>query len=94
MEIYNLKIVHTQDITENIKPTLSYIYMWGKEIGKPLFEFLVSKLENKHPGKHYLVKDIIDELDQKIDKNLGIVNPDLFTKDKKYVLLSIEKDNT
>jgi len=91
LDIYNLKIIDQHDITENIKPTLKYIYMWGNEIGKPIFDFIVGKLEKKHPGKHFLLKDIIDEMENKINKNLGTVNPDLFTKDKKYVLLSIEK---
>jgi len=93
LDIYNLKIVHQQDITENIKPTLDYIYMWGNSIGKPIFEFLVGKLEKKHPGKHYLLNEVIGELEEKIEKNLVTVNPQLFSKDKKYVLMSIERTN-
>ena len=91
LDIYNLKIVHQLDITENIKPTLAYIYMWGNEIGKPLFDFMAGKLEKKHPGKHYILKDVIDTLEEKIDKNLDTVNPGVFVRDKKYVLLSIER---
>jgi len=91
LDIYNLAVVHQQDITENIKPTLKYIHMWGNEIGKPIFEFLTGKLQTKHPGKHYLLKDSIDSLDKKIDKNLDTVDPEIFTRGKKYVLLSIEK---
>lgn len=90
LDAHNLKIIHSHDITENIRPTLDYIYMWGNEIGKPIFDFIVGKLERKHPGKHYLLSDVISEMENKIDKNLGTVNPALFTKDKKYILLSIE----
>jgi cyclopropane fatty-acyl-phospholipid synthase-like methyltransferase len=86
----NLEIIYQKDITANICPTLDFIYMWGNEIGKPIFEFMVAKLERKHPGKHYLVEDVIGELNSKIDKNLDIVNPESFTKDKNYSLLCIE----
>lgn len=93
LEKHHLQIVHSQDITANIKPTLDFIYMWGNEIGKPIFEFLTGKLEKKHPGKHYLLKETIDDLMVKMDKNLDTVNPQVFSKDKKYMLLSIEKKN-
>lgn len=90
---YNLKIVYSQDITENIKPTLEFIYMWANEIGKPVFEFLTGKLEKKHPGKHYLLSGTIEDLTKKLDKNLDTVNPEIFAKDKKYMLLSIERES-
>jgi cyclopropane fatty-acyl-phospholipid synthase-like methyltransferase len=86
----NLKVVYSQDITENIKPTLAHIYMWGNEIGKPLFEFLSGKLAKKHPGKHFLLQDTLAELTEKMNKNLAIVDPATFAQNKKYVLLSIE----
>ncbi|KAA3609982.1 MAG: methyltransferase domain-containing protein [Calditrichaeota bacterium] len=91
LEDNNLEIVYKQDITANIRPTLDYIYMWGNEIGKPIFEFIVAKLERKHPGKHYLLEETIAALDHKIEDNLDIVNPDIFTKDKNYILVSIER---
>lgn len=87
-----LKIIYRQEITKNILPTLAFIYMWGEQIGKPLFEFLTAKLERKHPGKHYILKEMISELDSKIDKKLNIVNPEFFARDKKYILLTIERE--
>lgn len=89
----NLEIVHAHDITENIKPTLEFIYMWGNEIVKPVFEFFTGKLEKKHPGKHYMLSEAIEGLTKKIDKNLDMVNPQVFAKNKKYILLSIERKN-
>lgn len=90
---YNgLKIIYSQDITENIRPTLDYIYMWGNEIGKPVFDFLAGKLAKKHPAKYYLLTDVLNSLADKMDKNLQTVNPDIFIKNKKYILLSIERD--
>ncbi|MCB0282187.1 MAG: class I SAM-dependent methyltransferase [Calditrichae bacterium] len=87
----HLKIVYKQEITKNILPTLAYIYMWGEQIGKPLFEFLTAKLERKHPGKNYILSEMISELNLKIDKKLNIVNPEFFARDKKYILLTIER---
>jgi len=89
LDINNLKIIYSQDITINIRPTLEYIYLWANEIGLPVFNFLIDKLKTKHPGKHFFAEDIINELDRKIRKNLDIVNPDIFTDDKKYILMSI-----
>jgi len=91
LEKHNLEIIYKKDITANIRPTLDFIYMWGNEIGKPIFEFLIAKLERKHPGKHYLLKEVIENLNDKIDKNLDIVSPEIFTKDKNYILMSIER---
>ena len=87
----NFKIVHKKDITPNIMPTLAYIYMWGNQIGKPVFEFLISKLARKHPGKHYILDEAIGKLNYKIEHNLNIVNPEIFCRDKKYILTSIER---
>ena len=80
---------HYHKVPDRICHSITWIFQ--NEIGKPIFEFIVGKLESKHPGKHFLLKDVVDEMERKIDKNLATVNPDLFTKDKKYVLLSIEK---
>lgn len=91
LEENDLEIVFKKDITANIRPTLGFIHMWGNEIGKPIFEFVIAKLEKKHPGKYYLLKEIIDELNCKIKKNLDTVNPDIFTKGKNYILMSIER---
>lgn len=91
LEKNNLKIVYEYDITPHIKPTLAFVYMWGEQIGKPIFEFLVEKLKVKHPGKHHLLMDLIATLEQKMEKNLKIVDPVTFSDDKKYILLSIEQ---
>ncbi len=90
LENNNLEVVYKKDITANIRPTLDFIYMWGHEIGKPIFNFIKAKLERKHPGKHYLLEEVIEGLDNKIEQQLDIVNPDVFTKDKNYILMSIE----
>lgn len=85
------KIMYQQDITENIKPTLRYVHMWGNDIGRPVFDFIVGKLAVKHPGKHYILDEVIERINRKIDKNLKTVDPEIFTKDKKYVLVTLEK---
>lgn len=86
------KIVYQQDITQNIFPTLAYVYMYGKKIGLPLFEFLVAKLQKKRPATYYLFEEVIEALRGTLLDQLDIVNPDIFTRDKKYMLLVIERD--
>ena len=84
------KVVYEQDVSKNIYPTLAYVYMWGRKLGVPLFDFLIAKLEKKRPGLFYLMEDIIEQLGDGLTQQLEIVNPDLFTAKKKYMLLSIE----
>lgn len=86
------KVKHQQEITKNIYPTLAYVHMWGEKLGLPLFEFLVGKLKKKKPRLHYLLDEILNELNISLKQQLDIVNPDIFIRDKKYMLVSLEKE--
>ncbi len=84
------KITYEQDITKNVLPTISYVYMWGNDIIKPVKDFAIGKLEKKQPGMHYVLQDVINMVNIKLDKNLEVVNPVTFAANKKYVLLVME----
>ncbi len=85
------KIVLEEEVTANILPTIAYAHMWGKRLGIPLKDFMVSKVQVKAPGIYYVVQDLIASMEESITKNMETINPETFAKSKKYVLLVMEK---
>jgi len=43
----NFKITYQEDITNNIRPTLGFLHMWGSRFGLSLYEFLTGKIEQR-----------------------------------------------
>lgn len=85
------KITFQEDMTPNIVVTLKYVHMLAERIGIPLADFVTEKLKGKLPGLYYLIEDVWDQLNEKKDKNIEIINPDRFEQEKKYMLLVLEK---
>jgi len=84
-------ITYQQDITPNILPTIAFAHHWSAQVLLPLVEFGEDKLKVKAPGWHYLIKDFLTKMYQKIDKNLATIDPKEFAANKKYVLMVIER---
>ena len=76
-----------RDITPNVLPTLRYLHMWGSRFGLPLVEFGIGKLQRKHPGVHYVLEDVLREIQAVLADNLRIVDPETFAAKKRYLLL-------
>jgi SAM-dependent methyltransferase len=91
LKTHGWELKFEQDITPNILPTIAYVHLWGHNIGLPLFQFALEKLEVKQPGIYYAIKNIFPFIKQKIDKNLITVNPQIFAENKKYKLMVFEK---
>ena len=87
------RITYEQDITPNVLPTISYVYMWGNNILKPVKDFAFEKLNKKQPGVNYILQNIMKTLSHKLDKSLDVVNPETFATNKKYVLMVLERIN-
>lgn len=85
------RIVHQQDITKNVLPTLAYIDMWGRRAGLPVVTFSIEKLQKKHPALYFLLQEAIQDLKVYITDHVDLVSPDIFAQEKKYMLLVIEK---
>lgn len=86
-----MSIRFQQDITANILPTIAYVHSFANRIGLPLLSFGIDKLQTKAPGIHYALQELIPFVQQKIDKNLITVNPDVFARQKQYLLMEIER---
>ncbi len=79
-----------RDITPHILPTIAFVHAFATRIGLPLLDFGVEKIQTKAPGIHYALQEAIPFLNQKIDKNLLTVNPEVFAKQKQYLLMEME----
>lgn len=81
----------TRDITNNVLPTIAYVYMWANQIGIPVKDFVLEKLQVKAHGIHYAMENALLEIEQKINKNIAPITPEVFAKNKQYVLMVIER---
>ncbi|HKS38735.1 MAG TPA: hypothetical protein VJW76_16190, partial [Verrucomicrobiae bacterium] len=84
------RIVSERDITRNALPSVGYVYMCGRRIAVPVAAFVLGKLRRKRPALHYLLEEVIDEIQQYMLDHLDLVNPEVFSREKKYMLLVIE----
>jgi cyclopropane fatty-acyl-phospholipid synthase-like methyltransferase len=85
------KISHSKDITPNTLPFLKFILMWSGRLLIPLMELVLDNFRNSRPGIYYLVEDVIELLKKDLNKKTDYVDPEIFTRDKKYMLLVLER---
>lgn len=88
----NFKITYKEDITPHILPTIAYVHHWASNIGLPLKDFLIGKLQVKAPGFYYALSEALPEIEKKLDKNIDTVNPEIFAQNKRYTLMVIERN--
>lgn len=88
---YGWKITYHKDITLNIMPTAKYIYLYADRFLMPIKNFAFEKLRVKKGWLYYLTNDFRITIDEKIEKEVSSIVPDIFIKDKKYLMFVIEK---
>jgi cyclopropane fatty-acyl-phospholipid synthase-like methyltransferase len=88
---FGFKITFQEDITPHILPTIAYAHHWATKIGIPLKNYAVGKLKVKAPGFYYALEEAIPQIDQKIEKNVLTVDPEVFAANKRYILMVIER---
>lgn len=86
------KIVHEEDISKHILPTIRYVYMYAERFLLPLKHFGFEKLRFKKPWLYYMTESLREKADAKIAKELRAVDPGLFLNEKKYVLMVLGRD--
>lgn len=89
---FDFKITFKEDITPHILPTIGYAHFWATKIGVPLKNYGLGKLKVKAPGIHYVIETVLPKIDEKIDKNIQTVDPEVFAKNKRYILMVIEQN--
>jgi cyclopropane fatty-acyl-phospholipid synthase-like methyltransferase len=84
-------LVYERNVTPNILPTLKYAQMCVDRFFMPIKQFTFEKLKIKKPKLFFLSERLRASIDQKIEKETKTINPEVFLKDRKYVLLVLEK---
>lgn len=85
-------IVLQRDITLHILPTLMYLHMWGKRLAFPFCMFLLDRFNRKRPALYYILQEALQEYIDVLSDRLRVINPEVFSRDKKYMFLVIERD--
>ena len=85
------KITSQRDITAHVLPMLAYIHMWATRFGVPLMQFAFLRLRRKQPALHHLSGGVIELLDDMVARNISMIDPQRFARDKRYMLCAIER---
>lgn len=84
-------MTHREDISDHIRATLNFAHFLATRFGQSLFAFLTTKLEQKHPAKHYFLEELLEEWEKKLSDNIKTIDPGHFCDTKRYYLLRLEK---
>ncbi len=87
---HGLRIVHQEDITPHVLPTLAFAQLMAARLALPLKNFGVRKLRIKHLGLYYACEEALAGADERIARALQSIDPQLFAQQKRYLLLALE----
>jgi len=91
LEKNNWRVVSEKNITRNALPTIRFIDLCARRVGLPVLNFALGKLQKKRPALHYLFEEVIETSRAYLLDQLELVNPETFAREKKYMLLVIER---
>lgn len=83
-------IIHWEDITENILPTLCFAYSFAGRVLKPALEFADLKLKRKQPFLRYYLEPVVSHANEKFEKETGAIDPGRFAREKRYLLMKLK----
>jgi len=86
----NWEVIHEQNITLNVLPTIAYANMFAERFLSPLKHYTYEKFRYKSPKLFYMTQEIRNKLDKKIEKEQAGINPDQFAKEKQYMLFVLK----
>jgi cyclopropane fatty-acyl-phospholipid synthase-like methyltransferase len=88
---YQWEIVMEQDISLNILPTIKLVHMYAERFLLPLQHLAFEKLRYKKSWLYYLTKEERASVIRKMDKEIAVVDPEKFLKERKYMFFVLEK---
>lgn len=86
-----MRIVYREDITENVLPTLKFASLLLQRFVQPAFNFAQAKVHRKAPLLHYILENLFERLNFKLQRSRRTVDSVDFLRSKRYLLLVIEK---
>lgn len=93
VSVHQWRILHEEDMTEKVIPTARWLYLYAERFLLPYKEYAFDKLKYKKPWWYFMATESLQKIDKKINKELSAVDPDLFLKEKKYLLFVMEKND-
>jgi cyclopropane fatty-acyl-phospholipid synthase-like methyltransferase len=85
------RITSQRDITAHVLPMLAYVHMWATRFGVPLMQFAFLRLRRKQPALHHMAGGVLGMLEELAARNIGLIDPEQFARDKRYMLCAIER---
>lgn len=91
VEKHGWTIAENKDITNNVLPTINYVYNFGNRFLKPAIEYGLLKAEYKFPKVLFYFSELLERTTAKFEREMEVVNPEKFAKEKKYLLIKLIK---
>jgi SAM-dependent methyltransferase len=84
---HGFRVAEEIDITEHLRPSLDFGYVFATRLAIPLLEFALERFFSRHWLLEYLLADAVKRARGRI--RLDALNPDVFARDKRYLLQQI-----
>ena len=84
------KVILEHDITDNVLPGLSFAHMWCQRMVFPLFQYAEKKLQRKRPAAHFVLEELVEEVENSLQGTFRLLDPETFRKEKRYILTVME----
>ncbi len=88
---HGFRIVHEEDITAHVLPTLGFARLLADRIGLPALDFANDKLRAKSPGLHYVVENVVERARDAAVRGAAVLDPAAFAAEKRYLIMSIRR---
>ncbi|WPP51245.1 SAM-dependent methyltransferase [Catalinimonas niigatensis] len=88
---YQWEVVMEQDISLHILPTIKLVYMYAERFLLPLQHLAFEKLRYKKSWLYYLTKEERNSVIKKMEKEIAVVDPQKFLKERKYMFFVLKK---
>ena len=85
------KVTYSEDITQNVLPTLKFAMLVVDRFIKPIASFASIKIKIKQAWLYYLLRELRNDIKNKAEKELSSLDPIKFSREKKYMLYVLEK---
>ena len=85
------KLIEEKDITKNVLPGLSFAHMWCERIILPLFHYAEKKFHRKRPAAHFVLEDVVNQVETSLTESFKVIDPETFSKEKRYMFVVLER---
>jgi 2-polyprenyl-3-methyl-5-hydroxy-6-metoxy-1,4-benzoquinol methylase len=86
---HGYRVTEEIDITDNALPSLAFGYLFATRMGIPLLEFALERFFSRHWLLEYLLADVVKRARGRM--KLDALNPEVFARDKRYLLQQITR---